>query len=115
MLCGKSTGTIKRWIGYIFDKFVKKRHTQCEKDNSLYEDASISNIDINIPKLQSFGVTLCNEKKTMSERQWSVYKKMLQLVTLIFPKLLSFGVTLCNEKKTMSERQWSVYKMLQSC
>ena len=46
----------------------------------------------------------------MSERQWSVYKKMLQLVTLIFPKLQSFGVTLCNEKKTMSERQWSVYK-----
>ena len=50
-----------------------------EKDNSLYEDVPISNIDTNIPKLQSFGVTLFNEKKTMSERQWSVYKKMLQL------------------------------------
>ena len=35
----------------------------------------------------------------MSERQWSVYKKMLQLVTLIFPKLQSFGVTLCSEKR----------------
>ena len=76
------------------------------------------------PKLQSFGVTLCNVKKTMSERQWSVYKKdfstgqrqclkdnglyikkMLQLVTLIFPELQSFGVTLCNVKKTMWVRQ----------